>query len=388
MRTADQTFPAVEWDAPQRTLRLPAPELHKFTTQDGVVLRAVRYKGGEAGPVIFATHNGGSNKIALLDTVDTNLAEYLVERGHDLWLFDWRGSPDVDCPGFSLHDVARYDWPSAVKYIIAQSGAPQVDCVTFCAGGITLLMALAAGYLKDVVRSVVCLQASLIFVTPWPARLKAAAHLPGIFETLGWGTYRQGAVEPSVFYKLLDGILKLHPVPPSERCDSPSCRRMMFCYGQVVRHANLNEATHARLPAIFGVSSFRSIRDLSGAVRKGRIAPLDDAALKNLRLPITFIHGAENRVVLPESAGRLHEALATFNSAALYQMAITPGYGHFDGLVSERSIEDIFPIIGAHLDRWSGKGKLAVTAARPETPACLPLTTRPDQRFQAQAPQG
>jgi cholesterol oxidase len=366
MRTSDQTFPAVEWASPQRTLRLPAPELHKFTTEDGVVLRMVRYKGGDAGPLIFATGNGISNKIALLDTIDTNLAEYLVERGHDLWLFDWRGSPDVDCPGFSLYDVARYDWPSAVQYVIAQSGAPQVDCVTFCAGGITLLMALAVGRLNYLIRSAVCLQASLIFITPWPARLKAAAHLPAILETLGWRTYRQSAVGPSAFYKLLDSVLKLHPVPFAERCDSPSCRRMMFCYGPVVRHANLNEATHARLPAIFGVSSVRSIRDLSGAVRKGWIAPLDDAALKNLRLPITFIHGAENKVLLPDSARRLHEALAASNGAALYQMAITPGYGHFDGFVSERSAEDVFSIIGAHLDRWSRRGEICRTAAQPE----------------------
>ncbi len=344
---------SLDWPNPHRALRLPQPEVHHFTTEDGVGLRLVRYKGGDAGPVIFSHGNGTSNKMALLDTIDTNLAEYLVERGHDLWLFEWRGSPDLDHPGYSLYDVAKYDWPAAVRHVVDKSGASQVDCVAFCAGGMTLLIALAAGRLQGLVRSAASLQASLTFTMPWLPRLKSSVRLAELVELLGWRTYRQDAGNPSWPYRLLDGALKLHPTPHGEGCGNPSCQRMVFCYGPPVRHANLNDATHARLSGLYGRASVRSVCELAGAVRKGRIAPLDDAALDNLRLPLTFIHGEANKLLLPDSSRRLHDMLVARHGPAFYRLAFTPDYSHTDSLAGANAARDVFPVIGAHLDRWS-----------------------------------
>lgn len=347
------------WPDQHRALRLPEPEIHDLQAEDGTALRLVRYNGGDAGPVIFAHGNGTSNRLALLDTIDTNLAEYLVGRGHDLWLFEWRGSPELAVPSYSLHDAARHDWPAAVAYVTGRTGAAQVDCVVFCAAGITLLIALAAGRLGGRVRSAVLVSASLAFSMPWLARLKAVSRLAETVDTLGWRTYRQDARKPAWPYRLLDAALKLHPVNRHDRCDSPSCQRMVFCYGPAAHHPSLNAATHERLPSLFGAASLRSVRDLAGAVREGWIVPLDDAAVENLRLPLTFIHGAENRLVLPASSQRLHDALAARNGSELYEIAVVPDYGHFDSLAGEQSARDVFPIVGGHLDRWRSKAPVA-----------------------------
>ncbi|MDB5461048.1 MAG: hypothetical protein JWO72_2789, partial [Caulobacteraceae bacterium] len=266
MKTQDQTSLA-----PERPLRLPAPEVHQVRTDDGVTLRLVRYLGGMAGPVVFAPGNGITNEVVLLSSIECNLTEYLVERGHDVWLLDWRASPEVDCPGYSLDDAARYDWPAALKYVAGRTGVEAVDCVAFCAGGMTLLMSLAQGRLGGLVRSAVCLQSSLFFTVPWLARLKGAVRLADIVKALGWRTYRQTARGASWPYRLLDAVLKLHPSPREERCSSPSCRRMMFGYGPYMRHAQVNAETHDRLPNLLGAASSRSFSELGRACRRGEL---------------------------------------------------------------------------------------------------------------------
>ncbi len=347
MTRHDHTSSAPE----HRVLRLPEPQVHHLETDDGVTLRLVRYAGGDAGPVLFAPGNGSTNEIALLDTVECNLAEYLVARGHDLWLLDWRASPEVDCPGYSLYDAARYDWPAALKFVTGQTGVAAVDCVAFCAGGMTLQIGLATGQLGGLVRSAVCLQSSLLFSVGWFARLKGVVRLADIIQAIGWRTYRQSARGASWLYRLLDLGLKLFPVPRGEHCHSPSCRRMAFGYGQYVRHARLNSRTHDRLPNLLGAASTRSFIELGAACRNRQLMPLDQAALDNLRLPLTLIHSEQNQLLLPQSSARLYAALVERHGPALYEQVVSAGYGHFDCLAGDDAARDIYPFIGAHLDR-------------------------------------
>ena len=66
------------------------------------------------GPVLLAPGFGMSTAAFATDTIDTNLTEYLVEHGYDVWLFDPRWSPDLQSSrsSFSLDDVATVDWPT------------------------------------------------------------------------------------------------------------------------------------------------------------------------------------------------------------------------------------------------------------------------------------
>src|SRR5262249_21276456 len=62
----------------KRELRVPAPQLHPFRTADGVDLLLSRYTGGDKGPVLVAHGLGVSSKIFTIDTIETNLLEFLV----------------------------------------------------------------------------------------------------------------------------------------------------------------------------------------------------------------------------------------------------------------------------------------------------------------------
>src|SRR5690606_23462890 len=102
--------------------------------------------------------------------------------------------------------------------------------------------------------SAVCLQAGLHLKTPAVARLKAGLHLPGVLKALGKETLTaQGGAGWAG--RLMDAGLRMVPVEAEERCASPVCRRIIFMYGPLYEHDQLNLATHDALHEVFGVAS-------------------------------------------------------------------------------------------------------------------------------------
>jgi decaprenylphospho-beta-D-ribofuranose 2-oxidase len=73
-----------------RPLRLPPVERHAVHAADGTELLLQRFRGGNRGPVVCAAGYSMASSVFLLDTIATNLVEYLCKRGHDVWLFSWR----------------------------------------------------------------------------------------------------------------------------------------------------------------------------------------------------------------------------------------------------------------------------------------------------------
>src|SRR5438034_949822 len=72
-----------------------APELHSIVASDGVPLRLTRYRAGDRGPVLLVHGLGVSSRIFTVDTIATNLLEFLGSNGFDVWLLDCRVSIDL-----------------------------------------------------------------------------------------------------------------------------------------------------------------------------------------------------------------------------------------------------------------------------------------------------
>jgi cholesterol oxidase len=345
-------------DAPprkRRPLRAGAPEVHTVTTDDGVGLRLTRWAGGRRGPVVLAHGLGVSSLIFRIDTIDTNLTEYLVGHGFDVWLLDFRASIDLPASGtpFDADAVARHDYPAAVRAVRELTGARSVQVVAHCFGATTLLMAMLAGL--EGVRAAVCSQAGAHLVTPALARLKSGLHLPEFLEALG--------IESVTAYvdrhadwrqRLLDRALALAPTERAERCASPVCHRITFFYGHLFEHARLNAATHDALHEMFGVAGMRVFEHLGRLVRAGHVVAADgaDAYLPHvhrLAIPIAFVHGAENGCFLPASTERTLAWLASRNGTALYRRHVIPGYGHIDCIFGKDAVADVYPLVLGHL---------------------------------------
>lgn len=346
-------------DAPprvHRALRTGPPEIHNFTTKDGVQLKLTRFKGGTKGPVIVSPGFGTSAHAYTIDTTETNFPEYLYEHGYDAWVLDYRASPDLPSAAtqFTLDDIARFDYPAAVETVRAATGADTVQIMAHCVGSLTMLMSLAGG-LKNV-RSAVASQLTLHPRVAPVNKARANLYMANLLSAIGVDTLTTETHEGGSWTeKLYDTALRLYPAG-QEYCSSPFCRRMMFMYGEVFDHDQLNDATHEHIHEAFGVANLTTFKQITQALRAGHIVDSSgkEAYLDNvdgLKLPILFIHGARNRLFLPEGSKATFEYLKEKNGAEYYTRHVFDDYAHMDCFIGKNAARDVYPVVTAELDR-------------------------------------
>jgi cholesterol oxidase len=362
-RTGDAALPAAPDTIPtrqRRPLRAPAPELHPFTALDGVPLLLTRYKGGSKGPVLLVHGLGVSSKIFTIDTVETNLVEFLIAQGYDLWLLDFRAS--IALPASALEstgdDVARYDYPAAVAEILRLTGAKSVQALVHCYGATTFFMSMLAGL--QGVRSIICSQIANDVIAVPMTQGKAALHLSDLLEKMGFTSltaYVGG--HPDWKDRLFDEALKLYPLPLTQHCDSDVCHRITFLYSLLYEHEKLNDDTHNALDEMFGIANIRALEHLSLLVRTRHLVDAHGQEvymqhLDRLRVPICFIHGELNQCYLPLSTELTYNALRKANDPSLYTRHVIPGYGHIDCIFGKNASRDVYPLMLDHLESTHG----------------------------------
>jgi cholesterol oxidase len=337
----------------KRPLRVSAPDVHFFNTADNVQLKLTRFRGGDRGPVILSHGLGVSSLIFSIDTIDTNLLEYLFTHGYDVWLLDYRASIDLPASKtqFSGDDIAKYDYPAAVAKVCELTGASSVQMVAHCFGSTTFCMSMLQG-LRGV-RSAVCSQIATHIVAPEATKIKTGLHLPDFLDKLGVKSLTADAdANEGWMEKLYDRALELYPI--GESCHSAVCRRITFLYAPLYRHAELNEATHEALHEMFGQACVKSFEHLARMTRVGHLVDFNgqEVYLPNLNrmaIPISFIHGAENECFLPESTQITYDLLRKTNGSDLYERHVVPGYGHIDCIFGKDAAVDVYPLILSHL---------------------------------------
>jgi len=144
----------------------------------------------------------GSRSVLLLHGANTSsdtflkphggLTRFLLERGWQVWLLDWRGSPHVidllpppprwlggsaleEIRHYTVDDVAREDIPAALREIRGHIGPDaRLSVLGHCVGGGSLSMAIAEGRLEPfAVKRVVLSTLGLFYEVPWGGWLKA-----------------------------------------------------------------------------------------------------------------------------------------------------------------------------------------------------------------------
>lgn len=339
---------ALDPEAPprkRRELRIDEPTVHHVLTGDGVRIRLIRYAGGDKAPVVLAHGLGTSSQVFTLDTVDTNLVEYLTLNGHDVWLLDWRGSSLLEgsLGAYTLDDVAAQDWPAAVATIRALTGAPAVHAVAEGVGSLALHASLLTGL--DGVESVVSIGLSPHVVVPYSRRLgRGLRDVDGDLERED----RRG--------RMADRLLKFQPLQADERCTSTACRRATYVYGLLYEHEQLNRATHETIHELIALPGKAAMEQLRVIARRGSLVTADgrDAYLQNLErlaLPITFIHGAKSDVFRPEGTEKTLELLRDSFRGELYRLAVVDDYGHLDCVIGKDAVTDVYPLVLDHLAR-------------------------------------
>jgi cholesterol oxidase len=194
----------------------------------------------------------------------------------------------------------------------------------------------------------------LHLTVPRATRLKAGLHLPGVLKTLGKHslTAHEGG-NRGWKARLFDASLRMLPGEVEASCTSRVCRRVTFMYGPLFGHDQLNRATHDALHEMFGVASLTAFAHLAQMVRTGHaVRTSGETHLRNLdrlAMPITFLHGGDNRCFLPDSTAATVAALAAANGADRYRRVVIPGYGDIDPIIGKNAVRDVYPLILEHL---------------------------------------
>lgn len=347
-------------DAPprrRRALRVGAPEVHFFTTPDGLNLRLTRYRGGSKGPLMMVHGLGVSSLIFSIDTIDTNLLEFFYAHGYDVWLLDYRSSielPYTEGP-YTGDDVATRDYPAAVAEVRRLTGAASIQCLVHCFGASTFFMAMLAGL--EGVRSAAVSQIGAHMLVEPVAHAMAGAHVPEILDRVFHVREMSARTGTDFFDRLEDTLLRAFPVNAGPGDTNPVSRRISFLYGQLYDLAQLNEDTYnIGLGEMFGIAGIRSLEHLAACIRAGHAVGADgsDVYLPHvgrLAIPMVIVHGEDNRCWRPESTLRTLEWLQAANDPGLYARHVVPGYGHIDCIFGKNAARDVYPLFLDHLEK-------------------------------------
>lgn len=99
-------YGSVAGDRKKRPLRANAPTLHSFTGEGGT-RRLLRYEGGSHGPVLLTSSAGVSSAVFSLDTIETNLVEFLFAHSYDVWVLDAADGKDGEAAAAKVKEIAR-----------------------------------------------------------------------------------------------------------------------------------------------------------------------------------------------------------------------------------------------------------------------------------------
>ena len=350
-----------------------------FAANDGVELRLRRYRHtGARGPIMLAPGFGVRADSFAIDTVPFNAVEYLAWRGWDVWLFDYRASPELHASRtqFSIDDIAARDWPAALREVARQTGQRQVDVVAHCVGGMSFMMAALGGHLAPLagdptspvsVRSAVCSAVAAHPVGPRLNELKAAARLGAVLQLFGLRALRVTVHAADTLKRPFgDRLLKYYPT--DDPCDNPVCRRIRFVFGESYLHERLNRPTHDAVIEMFGnprehraaYASLRALRQLARIVSAGQLCDEDGGrvymttrALANIDFRLALLSGRRNHIFLHEGLDRTHRWLAGARDRRVSQVKDLTvieldGYAHMDAFIGEEAADQVFP----KLARW------------------------------------
>lgn len=329
----------------RRAPQFPPLERIDFKAGDGNALLMHHTSGGTRGPIIITPGTAMTALSYCIDTVPENLVEFLVAKGFDLWLVDWRTSPLLAAHSkpYTLDDVARYDWPAAVAEVRQRTQSDKVSVLAHCLSSPCFMLSLVRGYMdREQIGSFIASQVALhLHMTPVGA-LKLKTHMESLLPSRQMMHQKPAEVTG----RMSDFAVSFlsHVLPKSYSCDNPVCSRHSATFGDLILHSRVNAPTHALMGDLIPECLTAFLQDVAIWARKETILTDEDRKhLDRLQLPITFISGAENRMFVPQSTEQTFGLLCEANGTEDYRRTVYKNFGHLDCYIGEGASTAIWP---------------------------------------------
>lgn len=338
----------------RRPLAFGGLERHEIRAGDGATLTLHHVPGdGPRGPVILAPGTAMSALSFCLDSVDQNLAEYLKAEGYDVWLFDWRTSPElaVSRSPYILAEVARHDWPVAVSEVRARTGADQVSVLAHCLSSSALHLSLARKHVdKAHIRHFIASQVALHLVYNRVGRFKQWTFVDKVIPKRTMMHFRPQQITRQFGDLILTLLAPL--LPKSYKSKSKTLHRHSAAFGDLLHVQQVTPMTIDLMDELIPQVIMAFLSSAQWAARAQRSLALEPEELHDLsglKLPISYFVGEFNNMFVPEATRRTFELVCEKNGPETYQRTVIPGYGHLDCIVGKRAHEDVFPLFARAL---------------------------------------
>jgi cholesterol oxidase len=336
----------------RRQIDFPPLERIDFAAHDGQQLCLHHTSGGSRGPLIITPGTAMTALTYCVDSVPKNIVEYLVEKGFDVWLMDWRTSPILEAHRhpYTLDDVAQFDWPAAIAKVRALTGRRSVSVLAHCLSSPTFLLSLVRGYVeRDSISAFVASQVALHLRFTKAGATKIRLRLDRLLPSYDMIHQRPADVRFRIGDMAASFLARI--MPTSFECDNGACYRHVATFGELALHSRLNPSTHAIMGDLIPQCLAGFLKDVAIWSRRDSVLSNEDFNhLDRLRLPIHFISGSENRMFVPQSTEDSYGLLCERNGESNYQRTVYPDFGHLDCYFGKGAEETIWPDIAASLE--------------------------------------
>ncbi len=348
--------------------------LTRYSRPDTTKKPIVLIHGFSASGTTFAHH-----------ALRPGLAQYLWERGRDVWVLDLRTSSALETARdeWTFEQVACVDIPRAFERMRHETGALQIDVVAQCMGATMLSMAILdkgaqvegalspeerAQFLASV-GAVVLSQISPMIVFS-PENIFKGYATNYVQQAIGNATFELRPDEETLTTQLLDRLLSTMPYPGDDEFDTenppvpwrrtPWVRtrhRMDAWFGRVFNSPNVAPEVLEHIDDMFGTINLRTTfqtihfaRQGSITSRKGRNIFISHEQLQRWKsIPTLSIHGAQNGLADPATVTRMR-ALMQAAEVDCYRWHVAEGFGHQDCLIGRDSAAKVFPLVEQFLN--------------------------------------
>ncbi|ACC80869.1 hypothetical protein [Nostoc punctiforme] len=331
-----------------------------FTSKDGFECNLINVRGEKPpskSPVLLA-HGAGVRANIFRAPVDTNIVDYLVAHGYDVWLENWRASIDLNPNHWTLDRAAVNDHPQAVKTIVEETGYEKIKAIIHCQGSTSFMMSVVAGLVPQV-KTIISNAVSLHPIVPSWSSFKINFAVPAVNFLTDHLNPQWQIDSPSLAAKIISLVVGL----THHECNNSVCKQVSFTYGTgfpaLWEHANLNEATHEWLKQEFAYVPLSFFAQMSQCINRGHLISVDNfpnfpkdfiAQPPKTDARIAFFAGQLNRCFLPQSQ---IETFKYFDSLrpSYHALHVLDNYSHLDIFMGKNAAKDVFPLMLAELEK-------------------------------------